>query len=75
MTPDNYALTELIPLFPSVMTCAEEDLENSSRMPLLDLHWEVGNPCAENMITKLELFQHKPEINIQERCADLFTEK
>ena len=31
MTPDNYALTELIPSFPSVMTCAEEDLENSRK--------------------------------------------
>jgi len=30
------------------------------------LHPEIGNPSAQIMIAKLELFQHKPEINIGE---------
>jgi len=42
-------------------------------MPLLYLHPKVGNPSAQNMIAKLELFQHKPEINIQERNIEFYS--
>jgi len=37
-----------------------------SGYPILHPHAEVENPSAQNMVAKLELFQHKPEINIQE---------
>jgi hypothetical protein len=30
---------------------------------------EIENPSAQNMIAKLELFELKPEINIQESCV------
>lgn len=45
---------------------SEKGAPDQFRIPLFHLHAEVGNPSAQNMIAKLELFEHKPEINIQE---------
>jgi hypothetical protein len=47
---------------------SEKGVSGQLWIPLLNLHAEVGNPFAQNMIAKLELFVLKPEINIQERC-------
>jgi hypothetical protein len=51
---------------------SEKGVSGQLWIPLLNLHAEVGNPFAQNMIAKLELFVLKPEINIQERYSNFW---
>jgi hypothetical protein len=51
---------------------SEKGVSDQLRIPLLHPHAEVGSLSVQSMSAKLELLQHKPEINLQERCSNFF---
>lgn len=52
---------------------SEKGVSGQFCLPLLHLlHAVIANPSAENMITKLELFERKPEINFRRAIRNFF---